>query len=76
MAFGGVLRQIEVAAGARHPVRALLEEAVGAVAMTEIEVLPRGTAGGSTTLDALAIDQNFNRAYVAGEVARIGVGSG
>jgi hypothetical protein len=44
--------------------------------MTEIEVLPRCTVCRSAILDALAIDQNFDRTYVADEVACIGVGLG
>ncbi|MBV9329106.1 MAG: hypothetical protein JO352_35820 [Chloroflexi bacterium] len=39
---------IEVAAGARHRMWALIEQAVGAVAMTEIEVLLSSAVGGST----------------------------
>jgi hypothetical protein len=36
LGFGRVLRQVEVAPGTGHAVRALLEEAVRAVAMTKI----------------------------------------
>lgn len=41
LGFGGVLRSVVIATGARHPVRALLEEAVGAPAAAEVVVLPR-----------------------------------
>ena len=71
-----ILRQVEVAPSAGHAVRALFEEAVGAEAMAKIEVLPRRSTGGSAVLDALTVDQHFDRAHVAGEVAGIGVRPG
>jgi len=43
--FGGAFRGVEVAAGAGHPVLALLEEAVAAVGVPEVVVLPRLTVG-------------------------------
>jgi hypothetical protein len=41
LAFAGRFRGVEVAAGAGHAVWALFEEAVGAVAVPEVVMLPR-----------------------------------
>lgn len=49
--------------------RALLKERVRAVPVREIEVLPRFTSSGSTSLDSVAIDQDFDSADVAREVS-------
>ena len=70
--FGGV----EVAAGAGHAVLALFEEGVGAVAVSEVVVLPglagRGGAGG----DRVAVNEDLDGAYVAGEVPGVLVSLG
>jgi hypothetical protein len=57
--MGGVLWQVEVAPGTRHPVAALLEEVVGAIAVTEVEVLPGLALSGGARADRLAIDENL-----------------
>jgi hypothetical protein len=48
LGFSGVFRGVEIAAGASHSVRALLEEAVGAPAVAEVVVLPGFSGGGRT----------------------------
>jgi hypothetical protein len=57
-------------------VRALLEEAVRAVAVAKIEVLPRRAARGRAVLDGIPIDQDLDDAQVARKVAGVGVGLG
>src|SRR5664280_3191307 len=55
LALARLLGGVEVAAGAGHPVLALLEEAVAAPAVPEVVVLPRlpicGAAGGDGVAD-------------------------
>ena len=58
--LGGVLRDIEVAASARHPMRALLEEGVAAEAVTEVIVLPRLTGGHLSRGHGIAINEDFD----------------
>lgn len=59
---------VEVAANASHAVLALFEERVGAVAVSEVVVLP-GLAGCSSAGgDRVAVDEDLDGAYVAGEV--------
>lgn len=74
LGLAGVLGDVEVASCARHPVRALLEEGVGAVAVAEVVVLPglpvRGGAGG----DGVPVEQDLDGADVAGEVPGLGIG--
>ena len=41
LCLAGLLGYVEVTAGASHPMRALVEEVVGAIAVTEIVELPR-----------------------------------
>ena len=76
LGLAGVLRGVEVAPGAGHAVRALLEEGVGAVAVAEVVVLPglagRRGAGG----DGVAVDEDLDGPHIAGEVARVVVGPG
>jgi hypothetical protein len=70
---GGVLGGVEVTACAGHAVLALFEEGTGAVAVSEVVVLPglagRGGAGG----DRVPVDQDLNGADVPLE-ARLGLG--
>ena len=70
------LRDVEVAAGARHPVRALLEEAVGAVAVPEVVELERPAAGRLPVGDRVTVEEHLDRADVPGEVPGVGVGPG
>lgn len=65
-----VLRGIEPALGARHPMRALVKEVVGAVAVAQIVELPR-LFGGLPTQNKLPINQNLDRAHIAREIAGI-----
>jgi hypothetical protein len=62
--LGGVFGDVKVAAGAGHPVGALLEERVAAVAMSQVIVLPGLAASG----DGVAVDEDFDGAQVAGGV--------
>jgi hypothetical protein len=68
LGFAGVFRRVEVAAGAGHAVRALLEAGVGAPALAEVEVLPGLTRRGGAGGDRVAVNQDLDRADVAGEV--------
>jgi len=61
--LAGPLRQVVVAARAGHPVRALVEEVVGAVAVPEVVVLPR-FVGRPARPDRILVDQHFDRAQV------------
>lgn len=54
---------------------ALLKEVVGAIAVAEVVELPRFGCGASAA-DQILIDQDFDGAKVAGEIARIGIGLG
>jgi hypothetical protein len=72
----GVLWQVEVAPSTGHPVAALLEEIVGAVAVTEVEVLPGLALSRSAGTDRLAIDENLDRSDVACEVTGVIIGLG
>lgn len=56
----GLLGQVEGAAGAGEPVRALGEEVVGAVAFAEVVVLPRLPGRGGAGQDGLAVDEDFD----------------
>ena len=76
LGFGGVFRGIEIATGASHPVRALLEEAVGAPAVAEVVVLPGFAGGGCAGGDRVAVEEDLDGADVAGEVSGFGVGLG
>ena len=67
-------RDVEVAAGARHPVRALLEEAVGAVAVPEVVELERIPGPGRAGGDRVAVEQHLDRANVPREVTGVVVG--
>lgn len=71
----GLLRHIEIALRASHPMLTLIKEVVGAVPMAQVIEFPRLGGGASTSYDIL-IDQNFDRSKVAGEIARIRVGLG
>lgn len=73
---GGGLGRIEVAPGARHAVRALLEEVVRAVPMPEVEVLPGRAVRRGAGLDGLTIDEHLDGPDVASKVTGIGVGLG
>ena len=53
--------------------RALVEEVVGAIAMTQIVEPPRLAFSRSTADDRVLIDENLDGTHVAGEVAGIGV---
>ncbi|MGO9954618.1 MAG: hypothetical protein ACLP50_01320 [Solirubrobacteraceae bacterium] len=58
LGFAGGIGEAEAAAGARHPVRALLEEAVGAVAVPEVVELKRPARGGLAVGDRVAVQQH------------------
>jgi hypothetical protein len=64
----GGFRDVEVAACARHPVRALLEEAVGAVAVAEVVELKWPAVAGLAVGDRVAIEEYLDRADVSREV--------
>ncbi len=51
--------------------RALLEEGVAAESVAEVVVLPRLTSGGSAGGRRVAVDEDFDGADVAGEVAGV-----
>src|SRR5437899_12714455 len=72
----GVLWQVEVAPSTGHPVAALLEEIVGAVAVTEVEVLPGLALSRSARTDRLAIDEDLDSPDVACEVTGVFIGLG
>ena len=75
--LAGWLGDVEVAAGARHPVRALLEEAVGAVAVPEVVELERlRRCRPAPLVIASRSRSDLDRADVAREVAGVGVGLG
>ena len=76
LGLGGAFGGVEVAAGAGHPVLALLEEAVAAPAVPEVVVLPGLAVAGRAGGDGVAVDQDLDGAEVAGEVAGLGVGLG
>ncbi len=57
----GLFGEVEVAAGARHPVRALLEEAVAAVAVPEVVELERAAGTGGAVGDRVAVEQDLDR---------------
>lgn len=71
--LGGVLLEVEVTACAGHAVLTPFEEAVGALAVPEVVVLPglaaRDCAGG----DGVPADEDFDGPQVAGEVSGLGV---
>ena len=46
---------VAIAASARHAVRALFEEGVGAVSMTKIEVLPRRASAAAPVVTAAGL---------------------
>jgi hypothetical protein len=62
---GRALGDVEIAAGASHSVRALLEEAVGAPAVAEVVVLPGFSGGGRAGGDGIAVDEDLDGADVA-----------
>lgn len=70
------LGDVEVAPGAGHPVRALLEERVAAETVAEVVVLPELPGGGGAVGDCVSVDEDFDGANVAGEVAGVVVGLG
>jgi hypothetical protein len=47
------------------------EEAVGAVAVSEVEVLPRFPRGRRAAHNSLAVDENLDRAHITGEIASV-----
>ena len=55
---------------------ALLKECVGAVAVSEVVVLPGLAVGGLTGADGVAVDEDLDGANVAGEVSGVVVGLG
>jgi hypothetical protein len=57
-------------------VGALLEEGVVAEPVSQVVVLPRFAAGGGSGGDSVAVDEDFDGADVAFEVAGIAVGPG
>ena len=71
-----VLWQVEVAPSTGHPVAALLEEVVGAVAVTEVEVLPGLALSRGAGPNRVAIDEDLDGSYVARKVTGVLVGLG
>ena len=71
LTFAGLLGDVEVAPGAGHPVRALLEERVAAETVAEVVVLPGLPGGGGAVGDCVAVDEDFDGADVVGEVAGV-----
>src|SRR5439155_15458914 len=59
-----------------HPVRAVLDVRVAALAVAELVVLPWFAVGGGAERDGVAVDEDFDGAHVAGEVAGVLVGAG
>jgi hypothetical protein len=57
-------------------VLALLEERVGAVAVSQVVVLPGLASGCGAAGDGVAVDEELDGADVAGEVAGVVVGPG
>src|SRR6478736_3025985 len=57
LCLAGVFGGIEIATGTSHSVRALLKEAVSAVSVTEVVVLPRLARRRGPGGDGVAIDQ-------------------
>jgi hypothetical protein len=55
---------------------ALLEEAVGAVSVAEVVVLPRLAGRGGAGGDGVAVEENLDGADIASEVPGVGVGLG
>src|SRR5215213_4369173 len=53
--------------------RALVEEVVGAVAMTQVVEAPRLALSGGAAGDRILIDEHLDGAHVAGEVAGVGI---
>ena len=77
LTFAGLLGDVEVAPGAGHPVRALLEERVAAETVAEVVVLPGLPGGGGAVGDCVTVDEeDFDGADVAGEVAGVVIGLG
>ncbi len=74
--LAGSLGEIEVTPGAGHPVWALLEEGVGAVAVPEVVILKRVAGAGGAGRDRVAVEENLDRAHVAREVPGVGIGLG
>jgi hypothetical protein len=54
----------------------LLEEGVAAVAVSQVVVLPGFVGCGGAGGDGVAVDEDFDGAEVAGEVAGVAVGLG
>lgn len=76
LALRGLLGDVERAAGAGQPVRAVGEEVAAAVALAQV-VAPPGllaAAGGGSGEDGLAVDEDLEGADLAGEVAGLLVG--
>ena len=71
----GLFGHIERALRTRHAVRALIEEVVGAVAVAEIEELPRFFSSQSLANNVL-VDQHFDGADIPLEVTGLFVGFG
>jgi hypothetical protein len=74
LCLAGVLQGVEIPTGTSHPVWTLLEEAIGAVAVAEVVVLPRLPGRRRTGGDGVAGDEHFDGADVAGEVSGVAVG--
>src|SRR6266487_547649 len=62
--FGRTFRQVEVAASTGHAMWALLKEAVGTVAVPQVEVLPGSPGRGLATLNGLTVDEHLDRSHV------------
>jgi hypothetical protein len=72
--LGAGFGEVDVAARAGHAVRALLEEAVAAVAVAEVLELERLAAAGVAGADNVAVEEHLDRAQDTLEVAGVGVG--
>ncbi len=60
LCLGGALGGVKIAAGAGHPVLALLEEAVAAPAVPEVVVLPGLAVAGRGGGDGVAVDEDLD----------------
>lgn len=76
LTFARCLGGVEVTAGARHPVWALLEGGVGAIPALEVVVLPRFVVGSGAGGGGVTIDEYREGDDVTGEVPGVGVGPG
>ncbi len=73
LCLAGFLGDVEVAARASHPMWALVEEVIGAIAVTEVLEFP-WLIGWSSASNGILVDENLDCSQVSGEVSSILVG--